>query len=91
MDSYAVCDEHRTCVTLTLHFRDDDETVPEKANERVAVSEAVEPTSMYTFVKIEWYVQKIISTYLGCFRESCIQFRKQFMASFYRQYSFDKK
>jgi len=52
MDSYAVCDEHRTCVTLTLHFRDDDETVPEKAKERVAVSEAVEPTSMYTFAKI---------------------------------------
>ncbi len=50
--TYAVCDEHLTCVTLTLHFRDDDETVPEKANESVAVSEAVEPTSMYTLWKI---------------------------------------
>lgn len=33
------------CVTLICHRRDVDERVPEKVNDNVAVSDAVDPTS----------------------------------------------
>ena len=39
------CEEHLTWVTLICQRLDDDETVPEKANDNVAVSDAVDPTS----------------------------------------------
>ncbi len=39
------CEEHLICETLICQRLDEEETVPEKAKERVAVSEDVDPKS----------------------------------------------
>jgi hypothetical protein len=39
------CEEHLICETLICQRLDEEETVPEKAKERVVVSDAVDPTS----------------------------------------------